>query len=661
MSTVRYTRKTAPRDWIRTDEWDPISTEGLDDTEMARIAILTEAINLYVSGGPISNYLKDSSVSRTSFLRAFNRCLCFDGEGRQLGWRGLLPRLRVKAPVRTKSLIPSGRNGQGGLSGALQLFFRRNEDVKEALDKYMLNSAKRASGHENKLRHRSAHKKFISLCRSKGVAEFEWPFNTKTKAKGAINAYVKRFIHARYDDIVATQFGDRAKAKSKTGTGYASRLTAVRPFDVVELDEHKCHFIGSIGIPAGDITRWLPVQRVTIVLCADRSSSVILGYLPILRREANSEDILATINAALGKREKYVFSEGMEYTPHGGFPGDLGGPFSWCGFNQLLVDNALSHIANSVVDRVCDIAGCDLNFGPVRRFDRRPVVERIFGEIERAGFHRVASTTGSNPFDPLRQDPEGAATKAQVRLADLLDLIEAVVADHNGKVGKRNHGARPLERLQSLVNDDDGLGMIFPVLPPLLPGVAGLELSIVPCFVRGSREKGRRPQIYFEEEEYFGKNLADRWDLLDKQVFAHVDRNDIRQFDVFHNGVKVDTVVVRGRWRHSPHSRDTRRHINSDLRSGYLEVGFDEDPVNAHNAALSKRLTRVKGVDAKGVVGAANAFAEEQRVRAQSAPKTASDCLQDAIDQLNEPDLPSSNEDELWNMEDLGAFNRGEQ
>lgn len=662
MVVITYTRKTAPRDWLRVEEWDQISTEALDDGDKMRVQVLSEAIRVYIDGAPISNYLEGHGFSRTTFLRAFNRCITFDSRGRQYGWRGLLPHLRVRPPERRKALIPAGHNGQGGLSGALQLFFNNNEDIRSEFDDYLLKSASRSVGYESKLRQKSAHQKFISLCSKKSIPNYEWPFNTKTQGKGAIRAYVERFIHARYDDIVSTQFGQKAKAKSNTGTGYTSRLTATRPLDIVELDEHKCHFIGSIGIQVGDITRWLPLQRVTIIVCADRSSGTILGYQAIFRREANSEDVLDAINAAFGKRNKHIFSEGMAYAPNAGFPSDLGAPFDWCGFNQLLLDNALAHIAMPVIERVADIAGCDINFGPIRRFERRPIIERIFGELEGAGFHRINSTTGSGTDDPLRQDPEIAATAAKLSLADALDLIEAVIADHNGKVSKRNFGARRLGRLQSLAKDDDGLGMIFPVLPPLLPGTAGLHLSIVPKVVRGNQEKGRRPHIYFEEEEYFGTDLSNRWDLLGKQLYAHVDRSDIRQFDLFDRaGVKVDSVRVRGHWRHSPHSRDKRKQINDDIRSGYLKVGFDEDPVNAHNAALAARLGQGKGGNGKSATSATNALAEEQRIRANASSKTVQECLRNVFHQVDDDGDDSVGEDGFLSLNDLGAINRADQ
>lgn len=167
MVVITYTRKTAPRDWLRVEEWDQISTEALDDGDKMRVQVLSEAIRVYIDGAPISNYLEGHGFSRTTFLRAFNRCITFDSRGRQYGWRGLLPHLRVRPPERRKALIPAGHNGQGGLSGALQLFFNNNEDIRSEFDDYLLKSASRSVGYESKLRQKSAHQKFISLCSKK--------------------------------------------------------------------------------------------------------------------------------------------------------------------------------------------------------------------------------------------------------------------------------------------------------------------------------------------------------------------------------------------------------------------------------------------------------------------------------------------------------------
>ena len=79
---------------------------------------------------------------------------------------------------------------------------------------------------------------------------------------------------------------------------------------------------------------------------------------------------------------------------------------------MLLFDNALIHLARPVIDRIMEMTGCDINFGPKERFERRGMAECVFGSLSRHGFERVSSTTGSGPDDPLRRDPKEGLNKS---------------------------------------------------------------------------------------------------------------------------------------------------------------------------------------------------------------------------------------------------------
>lgn len=630
MSVKRLTRKTAPADWLKTEQWAKASQESLTDPEKCKMNVLTSAIQDYVGGKSINSFLKLHNIPWETFHRAFNRCLAQDQFGRKLGWRGLLPNIRVVTPTRNKPLKQSGRGGRGGLTGSLQLLFSTLPAIKKSYDAYLYANAKRRLTNESKLRHKSAHQKFIALCKEHGIAENQWPLNTQKLGKGAIYLYVKNFLRAHYDDIVATQYGQKAKAKSATGKGIPSRLTASRTLDIIELDEHRCHFFGAIGVETDNGLRWLTLPRMVLILAVDRKLGTILGYKAIFEREADAEDVLEVLHIVSVGGSSHIYSnDKYQLKTKGGFPSAVATLFKACSFNQLLLDNALVHLALSVVTRARDILGCDINYGPVAKFERRPNVEGIFSALVRAGFHRLASTTGTGPQDPARQNAEQAAVKQRLTLNEVLDLIDAIIADHNGKTGKRNFGYGPLRQLDDLVNDVDGFGMLFPELPELPIHVAPLNVSVVELTIRGNKNDGRNPHVYYLEEEYFGVDIAERWDLLDKPlVIAHIQRDDIRMLELFTQaGVKLGTVTVRGRWRHSPHSANLRRIINKLIRDGQLRVEYDEDPVHIHLDQIKERLAQPSPKTDQVASQAATVHAK----RAQAQTKASSDLVDKAL------------------------------
>ncbi|MHB1991382.1 hypothetical protein [Metallibacterium scheffleri] len=568
-------------DRIDYSTWAEISTEGLEQIECRRISLLTSAIKAYVDGQLFDPSLKSDGIYRATLLRAFNRCITLDASGRPFGWAGLCRGLRVHSPVRRKALEACGPSKRAGLTGALTQFLCSHADLAEKFGAYLYANAKREPGNEARLRVKSAHQKFIKLCKDHGVQVHEWPLCTRQLGYESIRQFAGHFLDAHYDDIVATQFGDRAKARSRTGTGHPSRLVATRPFDIIEIDEHRCQFMGSIGVPTPEGTRWFPMERITIIVVADRFLALVLGYKVLFRREANSGDLLDALNCAVGNGKPSVAFEGCQVEFGKGLPSELGGPFSRCGWNQLLFDNALIHLAEEIIGRVRDLIGCDVNFGPVRHFERRPTIENIFGLLENAGFRRIQSTTGTSPQDPMRQQPDKVAVDAKLSVQQILGFIESVILDHNGVASKSNFGSFPLARLEAAWHDVDKKGIIIPVLPSLPPGVADLDVSVVPLTVRGDRKSGRRPYFTFEQEAYTGPLLACDWSLLGTHAVGHVKREAIRSILVFSlSGVRIDTATVMGRWRHSEHSRDLRAHVNSLIKAQRLKVGYSEDPVH---------------------------------------------------------------------------------
>lgn len=583
----RWTRANTPVERLSYESWTSISLDGLDDLASVRVHLLTKAIKDYIDGEPHDRSLEARGIYRSTVLRAFRRCTALDSFGRVVGWPGVLPYLRLQPPQRRAPLVRTGRMAQGGLTGALASTLNSYPTVRDGIDDFLMGCAMRKKGYEAGISAASVHRKFLALCEAVGIPDSKWPFTTKYQGRESIRRYCNKFISDNYDQIVSTQYGSKARARANTSTGCRSRLVCTRPFDIVELDEHKCGFIGAIGVPSPEGLRWLPMERITIVMVVERFYKVVLGYAVVLRREANSGDVLDALNAALGADAPSCAVEGLTYSSVAKLPRELSETFRWCGFDALLVDNALAHLANDVVERARDIIGCDVNFGPKARFERRALVENVFGLLERRGFRRIPLTTGVSPTDPQRQSPEKVAGQARIPLEALLQLIDDVVGEYNTHQGKANYGDSPMGRLEAGNDDQDGMGFLFPVLPPLPAHVAGLDMSVYKVSVRGSKGKGRRPYFTFMKEAYTGPALCRDFDLIGKRVHLHVRRKGVRTIDVFaRSGRFIDTCTVMGGWSRHEHSVDVRSHINSLIATGQLRVGHGESAVAKFNEAV---------------------------------------------------------------------------
>lgn len=652
----RYSRRNSPIERLNYHTWPEVCLTTLEGDTCVRFTSLRRALVRYIDGDKVKDIETDEGYSREQLIRAFDRCITLRPDGRLVGWAGLLSGVRTRAPVRAKPLSPSGRDGKAGLTGACGLFMRTHIEIKAAFDRYLLRTATRQPGHENKVRHGVAHSKFIDLCRAQGVPEQDWPLNTDKLGRGAIYDYVNNFLTSNYDAIATAQYGQKAKTKSETGTGVFTRLRAERFLDVVELDEHLCHFKGWIAFETPGGKRWVKSPRLSLIAMVDRALGLVIGLKIIFRSQARADDILEVLHHACcgGGLRLDLDQAGGSDEP--AMAADLGAPFTWCSFNQLLLDNALAHIAEEIHGRARALLGCDINLGPVRRPDRRPHIEGLFSALARLGFHRLRETTGSGPQDPIRIDPP-PASEPQMSESQAISLIYRSVRFHNRKRGKGAYGVRRIEQLQALAVNTD-LGLIFPVLPPLLEYIPGLDVSLIRLKVLGEQATGKRPHLYLQEETYFGPVLSDRWDLIGHRIMVHMDRRDARYMRLFlEDGTSLGTAEVRGRWRLCPHTLDQRILVNKLIRDGQLRVGYDEDPMVAHLAEIAQAMPKNGKVPADQAKAVADR-AEHQHALQQQAQSTAQQSIQSAIEcAQTPPPVREKEEERRFAMPELQAFN----
>lgn len=460
----------------------------------------------------------------------------------------------------------------------------------------------------------AAHTYFLQLCRREGLSGAAWPLCVASQGRTTLWRYLRKFFDQHYEQVVVAQYGEKALAKSRTGTGYRSRLQATLPYDIVEMDEHSVQFIGAIGIRTARGLKWVPLRRLSIIVLADRYSRAVLAYAVIVRHEPTAQDILSVVARALEPwQPRKLVTPGFQIKSAGIMPSARIEALAYCGFSMLLLDNHLSHLAEAIVTRLCDTVGCVVNYGPVRHFERRPFIEGIFHKLEERGFVRLPSTTGSNSQDPRRRDATRAALKHCMSLDAMLDLIESNIADHNSNPASGNFGTDPVEQLRLIAKDPD-LGFVPPWMPLRFPEDPGLGLAIEQGRIGGSRASGVRPHIYLDQIRYTSRTLSSRWDLIGKIAVKHIDEDNIQSFDAWlENGQRLGRVTAMGDWGLQPHSRVQRREINAMLASGELKVARGESPVTA----MLKLLTHTAAAQAERgrpqQTHAANVLADEVR------------------------------------------------
>ena len=614
------TRKSAPSGLLDTSIWPTISTEGLADKLSNTIGQWHNVISAYTRGTPVASLLEEYGYSHRELLRKFNKCIQVADDGRLAGWRGILPNAMRKPYVRQTEVTGSG-NG----AGALHQLFKRFDGLEKYLQALVTKTPIPGHIHEPRISNKALHAAFLEKCSELGVEATQWPFNARWKGRRTIDSFVANTIATHGPRAVATRYGELVASKMCTGTGKDRILLAMAPLDVAEMDAHRIDLIGVIGLPTPEGVAWIPIERLMILLICDGREGTVLGYYVVVRRECSSDDILAAAMPLVKPWKQRELVKGMEYAAGSGLP--LGAIDGFCpyGFCALLVDNALINYSWAVTDRLVRRIGCAVNWGPVRKWMRRPLVERIFGALEQAGFQRVVSSTGSHPKDSRRSDPVAAAVKHRVHLNLVLDLIDLVIAGYNAKSSEGRFGMSPLDTMRDLIDPRNGR-TLFPVLPPVTPLAPELDTHVFYAHIRGSSATGRRPRIKFQRANYTNPTIAQNPKLSGEEVLLHVRPDDIRTIDVFakSSGASLGTATAQGKWRHHAHSLEMRRQINRYIDDGRLVLDGSTDPVTAMHQVLHKEATQRKKKGSRQTVSkAATQLAREAQVTGVAAGSLA--------------------------------------
>ena len=648
----RATRRTLPRELRDTTAWEDIDFAILGQDETVRAKALKEGIQKYLAFEKMGTFLSANGLTFEELLRALNRCIATHGNGKLFGWKGLLRHVRTKQYERVKPVEYTDRQSSGGFVGALGALFKQHPNIEASLESFCI-TGKRRKGDlpEARVTPALAHNRFKHLCKENKIGQDQWPFITKTEGRSAIANWLRELFGERYDEVVDRQYGEVASAKANTGRGIHSATFGSLPYDRWQMDEHSENLIGAVEVesPYGPI--WFPAGRPSIIAVGDPGAPAILGYAMTFARAPESEDILDALEVALGDSPPHEFYlHGMHHMRGGGFPAYLDRDLCGYGCAVLEIDNALVHLARQVVSRIKDRLGCTILFGPVKRFECRAFIESVFGWLEKKGFLRCPSTTGTGPKDPRRRHAEEAAVKFKMSAEAIKDLTEALA----GKFNARDEGACSRTAVDDIrhVLDDPNLGFLPTRVMPLEEGDPRLGITIETCTISGSRPNGDRPHVFLDGGRYEGEWLSDRWDLVGREVDLYIDRFRFRTMQLFlPNGVRLGEVAVRGWWAKSEHTRAQRKLLVTLLRQKRAIQSEDNDPVALFLHCMGQPLLKTKRARKKASREATDIAESNYRgygmTSKRSDPEAATPalaqdvCDSDADQDVEEEELPT--------------------
>jgi len=574
------------------DTWPTLSTEEMAPAQAQFAQKRIAAIRLYLEGRCHATIKSTTGMDRRRVCELLARCIALHPDGRIFGFRACRFYAHVKLYTRVAP-SPAGQQllkyGHSGLMGRV---LRRFPHILQTVVETALKS-RSSEFTESTIRIDKLHALFLRLCRESGLGEDEYPFNVVTQGERALSRRLKVELASRdMRRLVSATFG--ADAARRLGSSDAAvRIGARRQcYARVEFDGHRIDALMVIEIadPAGGEPVRLVIERIWLLVVIDVTSRAVLGYHVAFERHYSGEDVLLCLeNAILPWKPRALTIPGLKYPPGSGLPSGVIPELAYARWGEIALDNDMSNCSRWVWERVRESIGCILSPGPVKTPQRRDVVERFFRSLEENGFHRLVTTSGSSPADPRRRNPQEMALRYNVRLDEILDLIDVIIAQYNSTPTRALKGRSPLDYLRFAVARNS---FFIRHIPEAERSDFSLTITRQSAVVRGNLRKGYRPYIEFKGVRYYSPKLNNSPLMIGQRVTIECRTRDLRTIKLFlPNGEEFGELTVAQAWAAQAHDLRTRQAILRCIGRGRIARRGQPDVIQAY---IDHKMTQAK-------------------------------------------------------------------
>jgi putative transposase len=632
--------------------WPQVDSTQLRGENEARFNRLCKALKLYYAGLPMTQVSEACALTPARFRKLLRAALTIAEDGRILGYRAFVGTKqfskRVRIADRKANCKPSG-----GYSGLFSKIFLDHPDLESALVEEISGRTLNESGKwvkvvgRNELDTRTAHRRFLSLCRQHGITEEEYPFSTKQKARKPFHHWltnVYRRDHASKWSEVAGNLAAAQAIQYKNGDGQ-SRPPA-NPYATWQIDEHKIDAEATYEIQdeRGD---FIPVklERCSLILVSEVVFGANLGCKIVYAREPKAEDIVMSLWEILsGEQPRHTLPTDAEgdasfegYIKGAGFPTEVIPSVRFLCPAIIELDNALSHLSDALQSLVLHTMGSVVRLGKPKTPQERGHIESKFSLLARRLMRNVPGATGSHPRDPVRK--KMPPVNKCIRASELEFVIDAYMRNQNALPNAAANYSDALERIRR--NSESGKIQLT-----ALPAQKRKPYFFFPPIVvkvKTSQGGRRSPFINFLGR-YSSPLLSGSWGLVGRPMLLRLDPRNVQQCWLFHmDGTEFGPVTAEGKWGRFPHSLQIKRLIKHLKNTGALGERAEDAPLDALYAYLQKNSLHSKR-DATRLAGIAKYYAERNANDPSAGAIT--DLQEDVVDaerQASTLVIPSAN------------------
>lgn len=559
-------------------EWQEIPIKAIPEKYQEIYKARKKAVDMYIDGETNIKIKEETAIGTSHIGNLIQKCIMSDSNGCYLGYQALIPY--------TKFCLAEQYKTQRSTRGKFHVLLTQYSPLKDFIIGNYLGDKKYTT--EKNMNLTTLHQKFLKECLRLGVQEHEYPFNTANRGYVSLCKFIKNYKKENISKQAKRENKDTMQKLHSTGIGERYTTNSIAPFQTVQVDGHIIDMEYTIEIDNIDGTKSKMIDtRAWLFVVIDVATRCILGYSVSQEFNYNQYDVIDAIQDALLPRKKMDFTiKGLEYPENEGFHSLAYPELRYALFDNLMLDNAKSHLAKHTVHKVVDELKVAINFGSVATPETRGIVERFFGSLETRGFHKLPMTTGSNIKDLKRRNPEAAAIKYDITYDQMKELIETLIAQYNTTPHSALQNLTPLDSMRKKVFE---AGMMPTIADKTMQKVIEELNYIVDTRRVVGGKNGKRAYINFMGTEYRSNELSLTGVYIGETITIFYNPRDISTLEAYApDGSYIGTLKARGEFGTKSHSLKTRKIANQLARErGRQHLEFDT-PITALEQHLAE-------------------------------------------------------------------------
>ena len=557
-------------------DWAEVNVTGLPIEKQEKYFKRKKAVDMYIGGFSLKEIQKQTGISGCSVIKCIEKCISTDIDGNICGYSSLIPNKR-----------------QSVSNSRFTSFMNNNIEIR---DKILKRYFKPRKGTDKNINISKLHEFFVRELIKKGFTETEYPLSLSDAGKRNLYRYISSIEKNMPLGFVRIS-DDAKKLHASTGGEVPIVAAPIRPFQKVELDGHKIDALWNISVKTddGDYIK-VKTERIWILAIIDVATRVIIGYCISIEPEYNQYDVLLCMENSIIPYES--ITEMAD-----GFYSQIISSAQWSVFEEIYMDNAMSHLSKAVCNQV-KVNGITIIFGPVATPISRPHIERFFKTLEEMCFHRLPSTTGSDINDIRRVNAETDALKYDITLDNLMEITEIAISEYNKKPHNSLKGFSPLGIMEQRI---DMLGYHPRKVPINKREDFGLKIY-EERKIRGNKSSGIRPYISFMNNRYTSPQLADSYHLIGNTIYLEIDPKNIYEIKgTLESGITIDNLKIKGMHESTVLPMKELKAINTfknEMGKRYMNTSnaIDEYLEHIENKALTSKKAANKLAKSKNII-----------------------------------------------------------